>query len=206
MNITIPDNTENINILLSGGADSTILLYLLSKQTDKPIICHSLNKKSNQIVVPIIEYLENMFGKRYHYFCMKKQNLFLRDAAKHILSVYPGVIFTGCNKVVTHFTPTVYLPGDTPPVRGPALNEHHLRPFMEMDKIDVLRLYLKENILDLLSITRSCGVSGIHRCGGCYFCMERHWAATELNIDDINNINISNYGNDNENLQYFLYI
>ena len=206
MNITIPDNTENINILLSGGADSTLLLYLLSKQTDKPIICHTLNKNSEKIVVPIVKYLENIFGKRYRYFCMKKQNMFLRDAAELILSVYPGVIFTGCNKVVTHFTPTVYIPGDTPPVRGPALNEHHLRPFIEMDKIDILRLYLKENMLHLLSITRSCGVFGIHRCGDCYFCMERNWAAEELNIDDINNINISNYGNDNENLQYFLYI
>ena len=184
------------------------MLYLLSKQTDKPIICHSFHKKSNEVVIPIIDYLEKIFGKRYHYFCLNRKNMILRNAAELILSVYPGVIFTGCNKVVTHFTPTVYIPGDTPPVRGPALNEHHLRPFIEMDKIDILKLYLEENILDLLSMTRSCGVPGpgASRCGGCYFCMERSWAATELNINDINNVNISNYGTINENLQYFLYI
>lgn len=110
--------------------------------------------------------------------------MYIRDAVERILSVYPGVVMTGCNKVVTHFTPTVYIPGDTPPVRGPALNEYHLRPFIDIDKVEILQMYVQENILDLLKLTRSCGRPGLDRCGGCYFCMEREWATSMLNICD----------------------
>ena len=187
MNITIPDGCENVNILLSGGTDSSLLVYLLLKYHNTSVICHVINNDDevfNTLLVPIKQYFENRFGDRCKMFRMRQQGMFIRDAVERILSVYPGVVLTGCNKVVTHFTPTVYIHGDTPPVRGPALNENHLRPFINMDKIDILRIYLQENILDLLKLTRSCGFSGLGRCNGCYFCMERAWATSTLNITD----------------------
>lgn len=190
MIIEIPENTENINILMSGGADSTLLTYLVSKQTTAPIILHSLKLPENihhKVLTPIINYFNKKFGDRYQSVHIKKQKFFIRDAAEYILSVYPGVILTGCNKVVTHFTPTVYIPGDTPPVRGPVSTPNHLRPFLNLDKVEILKMYQQENILDLLSLTKSCGLPAMARCGGCYFCMERAWAAGVLGINDINN-------------------
>ena len=187
MNISIPENCENINILVSGGVDSTLLTYLVLKQYDKPVICHFINNSDEafkQIIEPLSDYFQDKFGERYKICTLKQQGLFIRDAVQLILGVYPGVVLTGCNKVVTHFTPTVYIRGDTPPVRGPALNEYHLRPFIDMDKVEILRTYVEENILDLLKKTRSCGLPGIDSCGGCYFCMERAWAVSVLNISD----------------------
>ena len=189
MNISIPENCENINILVSGGVDSTLLTYLVLQQYDKPVICHFINNSEDtlkRIFEPLDKYFKSKFEKRYTVRMLKHQQLFIRDAVQLILSVYPGVVLTGCNKVVTHFTPTVYIRGDTPPVRGPALNEIHLRPFIDMDKVEILKVYLKENILDLLKLTRSCGLPGTDRCNGCYFCMERAWAASVLNIVDDN--------------------
>lgn len=191
MNISIPENAENINVLFSGGADSTLLAYLLSKQTNKPIFLHTLSPSSEvyeKVMVPITDYLKNKFGERYFLVNIRKQNFLIREAAEYILSVYPGAIFTGCNKVVHHFTPTVYIRGDTPPVRGNVTTTKHFRPFLHLDKVDLFRIYTQENILDLLSLTKSCGLPGVSRCGGCYFCMERAWAADVLDINDINNI------------------
>lgn len=187
MNILIPDNCENINILVSGGVDSTLLTYLVLQQYDKPVICHFINNNEDafkQIVEPLGNYFKAKFGERYTVRMLKQQQMFIREAVELILSVYPGVVLTGCNKVVTHFTPTVYIRGDTPPVRGPALNEFHLRPFIDMDKVEIVKIYLEENILDLLKLTRSCGLPGVDRCNGCYFCMERAWAVSVLNIVD----------------------
>lgn len=190
MQISIPENTENINLLISGGADSTLLAFLLSKQTVKNINLHILNSGpiSVHVVENIVSYLRNIFGNRYFLNYFKNRKFLIREATEIILSVYPGVVYTGCNKVVTHFTPTVYIPGDTPPVRGSAFNENHIRPFIDMDKVSIFQIYKDENILELLSLTRSCGVHGIGRCGGCYFCMERSWAAQINEINDINNI------------------
>lgn len=187
MKVYIPDDYENINVLLSGGADSTLLTYLVLKQYNLPVICHIMNNDDeifNRLLVPINQYFQTKFGDRYKVSRIRQQGMFIRDAVQRILSVYPGVVLTGCNKVVTHFTPTVYIPGDTPPVRGPAFNEYHLRPFIDIDKVEILRIYVQENILDLFKLTRSCGLSGLDKCGGCYFCMERDWALSTLNIVD----------------------
>ena len=187
MKVYIPKESENVNILMSGGADSALLTYLVLKYNDVPVVCHVMNNDEvifNKLIVPISQYFKNKFGDRYQVSRIKQQGMFIRDAVERILSVYPGVVLTGCNKVVTHFTPTVYIPGDTPPVRGAPLNEYHLRPFIDIDKVEILSMYIEEDILDLLKLTRSCGLPGLGRCNGCYFCMERAWAASTLNIVD----------------------
>jgi len=189
MKIHIPDNTQHINLLLSGGADSALLAYLISEQTDRKIYCHTLSthqENYQHVVLPIMSYLKTIFGERYVFSYIRQQNPLIRPSVEYILSVYPGVVISGCNKVVTHFTPSVYIPGDTPPIRGPALNEHHIRPFIDMDKVEILSLYKEKNLLDLLRMTRSCGLQGLNNCGGCYFCMERNWALSVLDISDIN--------------------
>jgi 7-cyano-7-deazaguanine synthase in queuosine biosynthesis len=190
MHIHIPENIENINILMSGGADSTLLTFLLSKQTDKKIICHVLhaNTQTQQIIENIIKYLTVNFNDRYVLNYFKNKKFLIREAVENILMIYPGVVYTGCNKVVYHIQPTVYIPGDTPPVRGPVANEYHIRPFIDLDKTEIIKIYKDEGLLDLLSITKSCGLPGYERCGGCYFCMERAWAIESNDIIDINKL------------------
>lgn len=183
--IVLPD-TGCVSILFSGGADSTILAYIVAKKYNhrnpRLFTLGSLPEKLARIHT-IIDTIEHKTGYRYP-LTVFKEHMFIRPSVEKILGVYPGVVITGCNKVVTDvFTPTVYLKGDTPPVRGPALNAQHLRPFIDMDKIAVIELYLEYGVLDLLALTRSCGMpTGV--CGGCYFCMERAWACQVLDIAD----------------------
>jgi len=194
MIITIPEQAEHINVLISGGADSTLLAYLVATQSNKPIVLHTLSPAKHvyqNVIVPILNYLDQRFERKFQVVNIRRQKLLIREAAEYILSVYPGVVLTGCNKVVTHFTPTVYIKGDTPPIRGEVSSENHIRPFINLDKIEILRIYQEHNILDLLSLTQSCGLRKLKRCGGCYFCMERAWAVGALGINDINNTETS---------------
>jgi len=186
--IEIPSDCKKIHVLFSGGMDSSILLYKLSKivNTSIPIITHSFRGNLN---LPHINAVLNFIYDRFNLTIphRKHQGHFnIRDIVYRILTVEPGYIFTGCNKVIEDkFTPTIHIPGDTPPVRGPAFNEYHVRPFINLDKIEILRIYLEEDVLDLLPLTHSCGVKQTGRCGGCYFCLERKWATDALNVIDI---------------------
>jgi len=192
MKVDVYPEYKVTNILFSGGMDSTILLYLLAKKIhqnnyDIKIICNSfgssINKKN---LIPIIDYIKNKFSIDIKLVKIKKLN-WIRDVVKNLLDTYGGVVYSGCNKVITDkFTPTKYIPHDTPPVRGSAYNEFHLRPFINMDKVELMNIYIEEDILDLLEITHSCGILSEEHCRECYFCMERIWAANNLGIKDIN--------------------
>ena len=185
MHIEIPENCPHINVLFSGGADSSLLAYLLLKQhSNMSITLHYMRDKKKRdiqsgFVYDCHKWLETYFQKPIKLNLWGKTHI--RPAVEAILLDFPGYVFSGCNKVPENvFTPTIYIPHDTPPVRGPAFNEFHLRPFIDLLKPEIYRIYQKENILDLFSKTFSCGVipdgDDVTPCGGCFFCMEREWA------------------------------
>jgi 7-cyano-7-deazaguanine synthase in queuosine biosynthesis len=192
MKIDVYPEHKVTNILFSGGMDSTILLYLLAKEIhqnnyDIKIICNVFgHSKDKENLLTIIAYIKNKFSVNIQ-LVKNKKLLWIRDIVKNILTIYGGVVYSGCNKVITdQFTPTKYIRNDTPPVRGPAYNTSHVRPFINVDKVELMNIYIQEDILDLLKITHSCGTLRKDHCGECYFCMERIWAANSLNIKDIN--------------------
>ena len=183
--ISVPEN-GNLSLLGSGGADSTAIAYILARfySHRKPKIFMMGNQEHHvNRLRKIISYIKDSTGYEYEFVLFREKGL-IRPTVEKILGVLGGVVYTGCNKVVTHFTPTVYIEGDTPPIRGPSLNEKHIRPFIDMDKVQILQIYKDHGILDLLNMTRSCGLAtGI--CEGCYFCMERSWACEVLDIPNI---------------------
>jgi len=190
MNIEIPSDCEKIHVLFSGGADSSLLLYLLTEQicvqgrTDIPIVANSFYGNTNITSKHnVLNYIQNKFNINIQY-RHNKLRYNIRDFVKFILETDPGYVYSGCNKVLTEeFTPTIYLADDTPPVRGPAFNERHIRPFIFLDKSEILNVYVEKNILDLFRMTYSCGKLE-KKCGGCYFCMERSWAVEKVGIRD----------------------
>lgn len=190
MRIELPSDCEKIHLLFSGGMDSSILLYLLAKevssqQVDIPIICHTFQSNSNPAAMKnVIAFVQNKYPINISH-RVRPGKYKIREITHLIQTTEPGYVFSGCNKVVEDkFTPTIYIKGDTPPWRGPALNEQHIRPFIDTDKIGVLQVYVEENVLELLSLTYSCGHSVDNKCGECYFCMERQWALNALQLTD----------------------
>jgi 7-cyano-7-deazaguanine synthase in queuosine biosynthesis len=193
MIITIPDDCEKINVLITGGVDSTLVLYLLLREVSEkkvhiPVhtynfLCthQSLQRASRNSVSNILHWLDAEFSIPITHKDVNRKR-WIRNMAEDVLITEGGYVYSGCNLVVTNqFTPTIWIENDTPPVRGDAFSEKHLRPLINIDKIDILKLYKKYNIMNLFELTHSCGVSTTP-CGGCYFCMERQWA-----LDNIDN-------------------
>jgi len=184
MKIIVSEGCSHINILFSGGMDSTLLAYLLIKQNPEiPVTLHFMKHRidfQSPFMSRCHTWLENCFSRKINLNVWGK--VYIRQAVEVILMYYPGYVYSGCNKVPDNiFTPTVLIPNDTPPVRGPAYNEFHQRPFIDILKPQLFQLYKEENILDLFNLTFSCGAprtnkDGLHiACNGCFFCMERIW-------------------------------
>jgi len=189
MKIEIPHDAKKIGVLCSGGVDSTLLLYLLVKQNFENIMVFTFFQKRDK-KYKILENIVNTINEKFSIHCLNN-NFFIRIGVQNIIDVIGcDYVYTGCNKVIwdeNEFVPTIHIPNDTPPVRGDPLNEKHLRPFINMDKIEIVKLYIEHNIIDLLQSTRSCGYPNgyVNPCGGCYFCTERKWALTKLGLEDI---------------------
>jgi len=187
MKIHIPEDCTQINILFSGGVDSSLLLYLLTTQNTQNVPIHvfgMLKNKREQHFYDVLSWLETHLHTQYIK-QLSPQLFFIRDFVKNTLAISPetGVTYSACNKVVTDvFTPTRYIAGDTPPVRGPALNARHLRPFIELNKVEICQIYKQFSLQSLFNLTHSCGVDIETHCGKCYFCMEREWGVRESNL------------------------
>lgn len=180
MKLDIPE-AQYVNVLVSGGIDSALLMYLVLQERPKSIINACTFGKRNLFEIENIYTYLRWFGQFTPVYFSEQRPIQIRPAVETILSLYPGVALTGCNLVLDHLTPSVFIPGDTPPWRGPALNEFHLRPFINTPKIDIVREFQVHKILDLLPLTRSCGLSaGV--CGECYFCLERNEAIAALEL------------------------
>lgn len=109
---------------------------------------------------------------------------FIRDMVKDILAIDPGYVYTGCNNILTGILPTNDVNGVYFPIRGKPFNEFHLRPFMSMHKGEILSLFREHDVLDMLPLTHSCGVTpyGTPECGACYFCLEKAWGLTQAGL------------------------
>lgn len=186
----IPSDAKKIGILVSGGIDSSLLLYLLCKEiadNNLPMSIYAFSMKvPNRFQKNITQNIINYISEKTHVtvtYNSQMRKYLIRNGVKTILDVYSlDYVFTGCNKVVyDEFTPTRIIRDDTPPVRGEPLNSSHLRPFINLDKREIIGLYVQENITDLLPLTISCGIAETHppeiqECLECYFCMEKRWA------------------------------
>jgi len=191
----IPQDAKSIAVLISGGIDSTLLLYLLAKEIAENKLNIQLHTVSSRIglvnperVKNIIRYIEQAHSINISYNHFTPHG-WIRDMVSNVFEVYKSdYVFTGCNLVVTDaFTPTKYIKNDTPPVRGEPLNERHLRPFINYNKIKIIELYIQNSLLDLLQMTYSCGASYVEECGECYFCTEKIWAMKKLNVHKLFN-------------------
>lgn len=181
-NIQLPE----VAVLASGGADSTLLLWLMSKANlnirtftvdryNGPIpfafdSIRRLNALGCNIPEPII------LEKR------TEENLDrISYALTDITTIYklfpvftgttqPPPIETGISQIRPH-NQTTYM----------STNGKEAMPFINLTKAHVIEFYYYEGIEELLPHTHSCGhKTGGGACGECFNCRERLWAFEQI--------------------------
>jgi hypothetical protein len=201
---SIPVVSEPVGILVSGGTDSAVLLYLLlSKYNSKihifstsagprkevdmkhclDVVRTCTNITSNWNVEHHITYTEGYAGPA------------IFDLAhKYVEEERIRWLFTGITKNPPYDVqakwkdkqPALALDGRDPDeIRDPFRHSEHRKiyPWTNFDKRDIAQLYQKHNLTDtLFPVTRSCvniHTGDVH-CGECWWCNEREWAFGRL--------------------------
>jgi len=200
----IPDDISHIGVKCSGGADSTILLYMIIKhlmEYNKQnvilsvlTLAHSLNKYNNSIVSSkilhwILEHTKFKNFKTHHILYTEDphSDSVEEQTKKIILNNQIDFVVSGNTA-----NPLIYVKGlsdtalperniDQPRFNGPAIDKDRYpgsmfyQPFRQIDKRFIIDMYKIYDVLELFDISKSCTSSdGI--CGECWWCKEREWA------------------------------
>jgi hypothetical protein len=184
--------TENISygLLLSGGLDSAILLYLL--------ILENKNLKIQPFTIPkydgaylyadpIIEFFNKKFSLNIpktikvgnpdsHH---SQQNV---SAVKEIFKNYHiDQLFIAINTIPESLKD---YPG-APNRAKASLDPKIVFPFVDLTKDKILSILFESNLEELIPLTHSCTEQTEGRCKVCWQCKEREWAFNQLGKQDI---------------------
>jgi len=183
------DPTKKYGLLLSGGLDSAVLLYLLIKQ------CSTINLQP--FTIPkhdgsalyadlIIDHFNKKFGLSI------PRTIFVGNPDAHhteqsttaIIEIFKNhkvdYLFMGVNTN----PPELDNLNGAPKRKLESTDPKLLYPFAHMLKDEIIKIMLDEGQEDLADITHSCTEKKIGRCGRCWQCTERAWAFKQLDKVD----------------------
>lgn len=197
----IPNVQGKKGVLVSGGADSALLLYLLLQSTQEHLyiftLASSLKGNSNckyaiDVVSKCVEITNNQNFTHVISYCseqtktelFKKPNEFLVNG--FIDWIYTGVTKNPPVEVTNKFdSPTTESYERGPDNRYPTVvhDRNLVVPFISINKKELANLYKQHNLTDILfPLTRSCEhLSEFEgHCGSCWWCEERKWGFGRL--------------------------
>ena len=190
--IELPEEKKRIGVMLSGGADSALLLYMIAKEqflhnTDHDIIPLTIARSDGAILYSpgIVDYINNFFGMN-----IPQPVQIGKPDLPHKDVVRLGVVAA----FAKHKLDYVYL-GETQLPPDPVLGVYPVRsqqsphqqvilPFVGLYKTHVIDMYYTLRQEELLKLTHSCTERTIWRCDECFNCSERAWAFNKLNRTD----------------------
>ena len=189
--IFIPKETDVVGVLFSGGADSTLLANLLTRQFKNKFVFVTLDKNgAPEIARRLISMLPP--GDYDHLIVEIPESLPPPKWSKHATEVavserHIDLCYSGSNR-----QPDVGVLGDDADdllkiQRPRRISPEHIEkdfayiPFLELTKDEIIRAYYTEGIEHLLPLTKSCIQSqDEHNCGKCWYCRERIWAFNQI--------------------------
>jgi hypothetical protein len=184
------DLNKNYGIMLSGGLDSAILLYLLINQ--EPLIkIQPFTIDKTDGASRYADLLINHFNKKFSLSISK--TIYVGDPTVHhrsqsttavidIFNNHPvDQLFIGINQNPLELN---HLPG-APNRDKKSKDPRIIFPFVDLYKTDIIKIMIKHGQEDLMSITHSCTEQSIGRCNKCWQCTERAWAFKKLAKEDI---------------------
>jgi 7-cyano-7-deazaguanine synthase in queuosine biosynthesis len=189
------DTQFKYGIMLSGGLDSAVLLYLILKENKNiSILPFSIPKHDgSHVFVPrILKYFETQFDiKIPDTILIGNPDLHHSQqstvAIKQIFIEYPELdfIYFATNQNPTHnFDYNRYPNGSYPDRVKTSPHPKILMPFIKMYKDEILKTVFDNDQEELLLLTHSCTEQKTGRCGQCFQCNERAWAFRQLDKND----------------------
>jgi hypothetical protein len=180
---------KTYGIMLSGGLDSAVLLYLLIK--NNPLIKlqpFTIPKFDGSALYadPIIDHFNKKFGLSLpKTILVGDPTVFHREqsttAVIEIFSKYPvDYLYNALNQNPPELT---HMPG-APNRSTKSSHPKILLPFVDLYKDQILNYMFDNGQEDLINITHSCTEQQQGRCNKCWQCTERKWAFKQLDKED----------------------
>ena len=195
---TIDIHDGPIGIIMSGGADSSLLFYILMKYATGPIHVFSCaNGKTNNRepygALNVINRCIELTGRKdiffYSYWEDHKllHNMINMSVVTQtdISIMYAGFTKPPPEGAIVDFDTTTTFGGVEVPGAIQVYyykNDKLYYPFINTNKKGIADLYKKLDVEDLYSYTRSCESPTLltGHCGKCWWCKERIWAFGKL--------------------------
>lgn len=188
-----------VGVLCSGGADSSLVLYLLMKYSDQPIHILTLsNEKKHFTNSLVINYVIDYCIKKTQNYNIVLHNWFAKEQSNKELERLPLEMLASKTFSTLYIGDTCYPPDDinqrfanetgdifqkiearNPNISRPTKIGPIYTPYTNYNKKKIAEIYAAENIMDLFFLTRSCEsleFIGTSHCGNCWWCKEREWA------------------------------
>lgn len=223
MDIYVNDNWQRIGISLSGGADSALLSYLVLEKTDADIYFTTQIRMwktrpwQRFIAKNVVSWFKSRFNNKIEHIEGFIPPEMEEPNTTYITDEYgklkPGnrIILRSHNEWVAHtynldawFSGVTKNPKDVPgglidrdngelPIYLKHMNVDVFHPFVYTTKDRIIEQYYKNDIKDLLDITRSCEGEFeninyqtyepgqfVPLCNNCWWCKERKWAIDQI--------------------------
>lgn len=190
-----------VGVLVSGGADSAMLLYLLMKYHVSKIYIFTLasslkNNVNSKHAIDVVSKCSELTGNQnfthmISYCHTQTSEILFRQTLEYIENGTINWLYTGITKnppdeVLSEFQDrTTESHERDPTVERTVVNEESklITPFTNIDKKDLADLYKQHNILEtIFPLTRSCEhLSEFEgHCKVCWWCEERNWGFGRL--------------------------
>ena len=201
---------KTIGISMSGGADSTMLCYLLAKSISNDKLNISIQpyngydidlpEDSNRLPY-IITYIRNKFPDVDLKWPMSVvfsnpghkdvKNIFIKDLVEkmffknfdtRVVGITPGppIEVQRKFKINSKKSNIKRLPGYDLYSEVVDFDKNSTGPFKSVDKRFIIQSYADHGVTDLLDMTASCIVPDPGCSGTCWWCQERQWAVDEV--------------------------
>lgn len=193
IDIGLYTNSDRLAILYSGGADSTLLYYL--------VITHVLkHKRSPAVDLLLIDRYNKPLDKAIHLYNNIKEKISDTISSLKVITLpnnIPGhlQVLTLADQIKNDYDKILWAvnqyPDDvsirprseyTVPFEKFRNHDKLKLPFIDYKKTDIIDTFMKLGINDILEQTHSCGEPVDQPCGECFNCRERRWAYEMLGL------------------------
>jgi hypothetical protein len=197
-NIDLPETPSRIGVMFSGGADSTILLFLICRENKLMGNIHTIVP----MTVPKVDGAEFYSKRVLDYFAANLGYALPSPIlVGNMKSTHDKLVSSGIAETMAFgFVDVLYVgenqnPPDEFPMKGmypnrlksnPYNEKKVVFPFLPLYKTHTISLYFQFGLSKLLAITHSCTAGPFGRCMECFACDERKWAFDQLKRVDKN--------------------